>query len=134
MAEPTRGGGADPRAPPGASGADGRSLGVLALFSDLSEVRRLEARVALARHLADLGEVSAGAAHEFRNAAAAIDGFANLAQRHPERAVEYLQSIRQEAQEMSRVTRDFLLFERPDQFLPTTVSLEEVADAAVAET
>jgi PAS domain S-box-containing protein len=117
-----------------ASGADGRFLGVLALFSDLSEVRRLEARVALARHLADLGEVSAGAAHEFRNAAAAIDGFANLAQRHPERAVEYLQSIRQEAQEMSRVTRDFLLFARPDQFLPTTVSLEEVADAAVAET
>lgn len=35
---------------------------------------------------------------------------------------------------MSRVTRDFLLFARPDQFLPTTVSLEEVADAAVAET
>jgi signal transduction histidine kinase len=117
-----------------ASGADGRFLGVLALFSDLSEVRRLEARVALARHLADLGEVSAGAAHEFRNAAAAIDGFANLALRHPERAVEHLQSIRQEAQEMSRVTRDFLLFARPDQFLPTTVSLEEIAEAAIAET
>ena len=37
--------------------------------------------MALARHLADLGEVSAGAAHEFRNAAAAIDGFADLALR-----------------------------------------------------
>ena len=44
--------------------------------------------MALARHLADLGQVSAGAAHEFRNAAAAIDGFADLALRSndPERA------------------------------------------------
>ena len=117
-----------------ASGADGRFLGVLALFSDLSDVRRLEARVALARHLADLGEVSAGAAHEFRNAAAAIDGFADLALRHPEKAAEHLMSIRQEAQEMSRVTRDFLLFARPDQFIPGVVSLEEVCEAAIAET
>ena len=99
-----------------AMGADGRFLGVLALFTDLSDVRRLEARVALARHLADLGEVSAGAAHEFRNAAAAIDGYADLALRHPERAPEHLKAIRREAQEMSRVTSDFLLFARPDQF------------------
>jgi PAS domain S-box-containing protein len=117
-----------------ANGADGRFLGVLALFSDLSEVRRLEARVALARHLADLGEVSAGAAHEFRNAAATIDGFADLAMRHPERAADHLKAIRREAQEMTRVTRDFLLFARPEEFVPEQVSLESVADAAVAET
>ena len=64
-----------------AEGADGRFLGAVALFSDLTEIRQLEGRVALARHLADLGQVSAGAAHEFRNAAAAIDGFADLALR-----------------------------------------------------
>ena len=117
-----------------ATGADGRFLGVLALFSDLSEVRRLEARVALARHLADLGEVSAGAAHEFRNAAAAIDGFADLALRHPDRAGDYLRSIRREAQEMSRVTSDFLLFARPEGFLPERVDLAAAADTAAGET
>jgi signal transduction histidine kinase len=116
-----------------ASGADGRFLGVLALFSDLSEVRRLEARVALARHLADLGEVSAGAAHEFRNSAAAISGFADLALRQPERAAEHLKAIRREAEEMSRVTSDFLLFARPQAFVPERVSLAAVAEAAVAE-
>ena len=116
-----------------ATGADGRFLGVLALFSDLSEVRRLEARVALARHLADLGEVSAGAAHEFRNAAAAIDGFADLALRTPERAPDHLRAIRREAQEMSRVTSDFLLFARPDGFVPEPVSLDAVVEAAAAE-
>ncbi len=117
-----------------AVGREGRFLGAIALFSDLTEVRRLEARVALARHLADLGEVSSGAAHEFRNAAAAIDGFADLALRSPERAGEYLRRIRREAQEMSRVTSDFLLFARPEKFSPETVDLSEVAREAAGET
>lgn len=117
-----------------AEGADGRFLGVLALFTDLTEMRKLEARVALARHLSDLGQVSAGAAHEFRNAAAAIDGFADLALRSPQRAVEHLKAIRREAQEMSRVTSDFLLFARPEGFSPEPVDLAAVADAAAAET
>ncbi len=119
-----------------AEGADGRFLGAVALFSDLTEIRELEGRVALARHLADLGQVSAGAAHEFRNAAAAIDGFADLALRSndPERSSEYVRAIRQEAQEMSRVTNDFLLFARPESFAPEAIDLAEVAEAAAAET
>lgn len=117
-----------------AEGADGRFLGVLALFTDLTEMRRLEARMALTRHLSDLGQVSAGAAHEFRNASAAIDGFADLALRSPERATEHLRAIRREAQEMSRVTNDFLLFARPEAFVPESVDLTSVAAAAAAET
>ena len=108
-----------------AEGGDGRFLGAVALFSDLTEIRQLEGRVALARHLADLGQVSASAAHEFRNAAAAIDGFADLALRSsdPERSAEYVRAIRQEAQEMSRVTSDFLLFARPEGFVPEPTDL-----------
>lgn len=112
----------------------GRFLGALALFTDLTEVKRLEARVALARHLAGLGEVSAGAAHEFRNAAAAIDGFADLALRRPERAPEFLQSIRLEAQELARITGDFLLFAQPERFAPEPVDLSRVAEQALHET
>jgi signal transduction histidine kinase len=116
-----------------ATGADGRFLGVMALFTDLTEVRRLEARVALARHLADLGEVSAGAAHEFRNAAAAIDGFADLALRQPDRAADHLKAIRQEAQQIGRITSDFLLFARPGGFAAGPVSLDAIAEAAARE-
>lgn len=118
-----------------AEGGNGRFLGAVALFSDLTEIRALEGRMALARHLADLGQVSAGAAHEFRNAAAAIDGFADLALRaaDPERAAEYVRAIRQEAQEMSRVTNDFLLFAKPEGFLPEPVELSGVVEAAAEE-
>jgi len=90
--------------------------------------------MALTRHLSELGQVSAGAAHEFRNAAAAIDGFADLALRSPGRAAEHLKAIRREAQEMSRVTSDFLLFARPEKFARERVDLDGVASAAVAET
>ncbi len=119
-----------------AEGGDGRFLGAVALFSDLTEIRRLEGRVALVRHLADLGQVSAGAAHEFRNAAAAIDGYADLALRasEPDRAAEYVRAIRREAQEMSRVTSDFLLFAKPEGFSPEPVDLEAVAEGACGET
>jgi PAS domain S-box-containing protein len=117
-----------------AHGADGRFLGVLALFTDLTEMRKLEARVALTRHLSDLGQVSAGAAHEFRNASAAIDGFADLGLRSPEKAPEHLRAIRREAQEMNRVTSDFLLFARPESFVPEPVDLNTVAATAAAET
>jgi signal transduction histidine kinase len=121
-----------------AEGGDGRFLGAVALFTDLTEIRRLEGRVALVRHLADLGEVSAGAAHEFRNAAAAIDGYADLALRaqaaEPERAAEYVRAIRREAQEMSRVTSDFLLFAKPETFSPEPVDLDSVAEAVCGET
>jgi signal transduction histidine kinase len=119
-----------------AEGGDGRFLGAVALFTDLTEIRRLEGRVALVRHLADLGQVSAGAAHEFRNAAAAIDGYADLALRasEPERSSEYVRAIRREAQEMSRVTSDFLLFAKPEGFSPEPVDLEAVAEGACGET
>jgi signal transduction histidine kinase len=119
-----------------AEGGDGRFLGAVALFSDLTEIRRLEAGVALAKHLADLGQVSAGAAHEFRNAAAAIDGYADLALRagNTDRAADYVRAIRQEAQEMSRVTNDFLLFARPETFVPQPVDLAEVVESAASET
>ncbi|MBI5136802.1 MAG: PAS domain-containing protein [Nitrospirae bacterium] len=48
------------------------------LFTDLTELKRLQAQVALRRHLAQLGEVSAGIAHEFRNNMGAVLGYARL--------------------------------------------------------
>ncbi len=44
-----------------------------------------------------------------------------------------MKAIRREAQEMSRVTSDFLLFARPERFAPEAVSLEGVVEAAARE-
>jgi PAS domain S-box-containing protein len=48
-------------------GHDGRALGAMLLFNDLSVVRKLETQVRRTAHLASLGTLSAGMAHEIKN-------------------------------------------------------------------
>jgi PAS domain S-box-containing protein len=63
--------------------AHGHYLGLLALFTDLTPTRQLEQRVREMQVLADLGELSAGIAHEFRNSLATITGYLQLTRKLP---------------------------------------------------
>jgi signal transduction histidine kinase len=56
----------------------GRYFGMLALFTDLTPMRKLEGRVREMQSLADLGEMAAGIAHEFRNSLSTILGYLRL--------------------------------------------------------
>jgi len=55
-----------------------RYFGMLALFTDLTPMRKLEGRVREMQSLADLGEMAAGIAHEFRNSLSTILGYLRL--------------------------------------------------------
>jgi signal transduction histidine kinase len=92
-----------------------RFLGTLALFTDLSQVRRLESRVREMQTLADLGEISAGIAHEFRNSLSTILGLLKLAGRtQPSAEVEAkLNAAVAEANQLSRAVDSLLQFARP---------------------
>src|SRR5688572_26087262 len=59
----------------GRAGAPG---GVICLFSDLTAVVELEEQLRLKEALAQLGELTAGMAHEFRNGLATIHGYGKL--------------------------------------------------------
>src|SRR6266849_2733381 len=52
--------------------------GAICLLTDLTELAALQQRVQLKENLAALGELSAGIAHEFKNALATISGYAQL--------------------------------------------------------
>ena len=92
----------------------GELRGLVCLLSDLTEIRHLRERVALKENLAQLGELSAGIAHEFRNSLAAIQGYARLIARHSEGdAREMAGSIVKEVQGIGKVVEDFLQFARP---------------------
>src|SRR5258708_284414 len=54
--------------------------GALCLLTDITEVTQLREQVALKRNLESLGEMSAGLAHEFKNAIATLHGYAQLLQ------------------------------------------------------
>ncbi len=54
--------------------------GAICLLTDLTELASLQKQVQLKENLAALGELSAGIAHEFKNALATISGYAQLIQ------------------------------------------------------
>src|SRR5271155_5558440 len=57
---------------------EGKINGAICLLTDLPELAALQQQVQLKENLAALGELSAGIAHEFKNALATISGYAQL--------------------------------------------------------
>jgi signal transduction histidine kinase len=92
-------------------------LGVLLFLEDRTTTRRLERELSSRRELAALGEMSAGIAHEFRNATGTILGWARLAAKteDPAARARQLEAIQTEAEHVARVTGDFLFFGRPER-------------------
>ena len=78
---------------------------------------RLERELSSQRELARLGEMSAGIAHEFRNATSTILGYVRLAAQtgDPVARARHLSAIGAEAEHVARVTGDFLFFARPER-------------------
>ncbi len=115
--------------------AAGTLLGALVFLEDRTAVKKLERELSFRRELASLGEMSAGIAHEFRNATAAILGYARLAGTadDPESRQRHLARIRAEAEHVARVTGDFLLFARPERLQVAPVDLAGLVDEVVAE-
>ena len=114
---------------------DGGLQGAICLFADLSVVHDLEERVRLQESLAQIGELAAGIAHEFRNGLATIHGYSRLLP--PEDLQSeyrpYLEGIRQGTADLREVVDKFLGFARPAQLAVSTVSLKKLVDRAADE-
>jgi signal transduction histidine kinase len=114
-------------------GEQDQFIGVIALFADLTHVRTLEARVREMQTLADLGEISAGIAHEFRNSLSTILGYLKLARRDtlPDDTAKRVRNAEQEAAELSRAVEGLLSFARPMVPEFQEVDLAELVSAGV---
>ena len=117
--------------------------GFLVLFVDLTEVRRQRERAQLAESLRQLGEMSAGIAHELRNSLATIKGYLTLIEREatvqdggrslPPGIEDSLSEIGREAEHLRRVLEDFLSFARPGSARLEPVDLRLVVERAAAD-
>lgn len=89
--------------------------GALCLITDITEVMRLREEVALKKNLESLGEMSAGLAHEFKNAMAALHGYAQFLQSvdQNEQGKAATEALLQEVRNLSEMTTSFLNFARP---------------------
>src|SRR5437899_830945 len=108
--------------------------GAICLLTDLTELAALQQRMQLKENLAALGELSAGIAHEFKNALATISGYAQLIpEASPSESADYARRIVEQTRNITHVVAEFLKYARPLEIPDERVELEEVVQRAVAE-
>ena len=107
--------------------------GALCLLTDITEVTELREQVALKNNLESLGEMSAGLAHEFKNAIATLQGYAQLLQSLElnDKAQVAAGSLLNEVRNLSSMVTAFLNFARPQPLQLEEVSVAElISDCA----
>src|SRR2546428_416660 len=112
---------------------EGKISGAICLLTDLTELAALQQRMQLKENLAALGELSAGIAHEFKNALATISGYAQLIpEASPSESADYARRIVEQTRNITHVVAEFLKYARPLEIPDERVELEEVVQRAVA--
>jgi signal transduction histidine kinase len=117
------------------SDAKGQIEGAICLLSDLTEIVDLQNQIKLKENFAALGEMSAGIAHEFKNALATILGYAQMSMYESDINVvhAYAREINKESQGLAVMVTDFLNFARPLKATTQEVDLEELLSTVIAD-
>jgi signal transduction histidine kinase len=113
----------------------GRISGALCLLSDLTELTALQKQVQLKESLANLGELAAGIAHEFKNSLATISGYAQMLRRDaltPD-AKESVDKIIHETQSLTHIVTEFLRFARPLDLHSAPVNTQALVERVAQE-
>jgi PAS domain S-box-containing protein len=109
--------------------------GAICLLSDLTELAALQEQIELKKHLAALGELSAGMAHEFKNALATISGYAQMisAETSDGEISDHAERILEQTRNITHVVTEFLKYARPLEISDEVVELASVVESVVAE-
>lgn len=113
----------------------GTVLGVVEVFNDLTEVKRLEAEVQRVNTLAALGEMAATVAHEIRNPLGGIAGYAGMLERDlssedPNRRLVH--RIIEGVGRLNRIVSSLLTYTRPLRLNAYPVNLVELVEETTA--
>ena len=114
---------------------DGRSVGVVVTFTDLSETRKLEARLDQANRLSSLGRLAATVAHEFNNVLMGIAPFIEVIRRAPtpQKIEASLDHIANSVKRGRRITQDILRFTQPAEPVRARVDVSSWLNAVAIE-
>lgn len=109
----------------------GEPMGLICSFQDLTEIKRMEARIQQADRLAAIGRLAAGLAHEIRNPIASIRGSIEVLRQNlrPEGADQRLMDIiLRESDRLDGTLTEFLEFSRPRPLAPALTDLTAIVD------
>ena len=110
--------------------------GAICLLSDLTELAALQKQIHTKENLAALGELSAGIAHEFKNALATISGYAQMIRSEAQPGTdlhEHGELILRQTRSLTHVVTEFLKFARPLELADEQVSIRPMIERIVAE-
>jgi signal transduction histidine kinase len=114
---------------------EGKISGAICLLTDLTELAALQQRIQLKENLAALGELSAGIAHEFKNALATISGYAQMIEPEtsPAEVLDYAGRILEQTRNITHVVAEFLKYARPLEIPDEGVALQTMVERVVSE-
>src|SRR6202047_911507 len=115
--------------------ADMKASGALCLMSDLTELSALQKQIRWKESPAALGEMSAGIAHEFKNALATISGYAQMirSELQPGETRDSAERILDQTRSLPHVVTEFLRFAKPLEICYETVPMQTLIERVAAE-
>jgi PAS domain S-box-containing protein len=113
----------------------GNVVGSSSVVKDVTSVRSLEKQLADAEHLATIGELSAGLAHEIKNPLAGIKGAIDVIRDSlpaTDRNREILGDVIHEVNRIDKIVRDLLNYAKPKPPSHSSIELFELVQRIVA--
>ena len=108
-------------------------IGLILVFTDLTDIKTLQSQVELKKRLTQLGEMSAGIAHELRNPMSVISGYMKLLDKRVGSAEKgTVNAVLAEIENMNRIISEFLAFAKPTDLNKTPVNLKQMIKETVA--
>jgi nitrogen-specific signal transduction histidine kinase len=109
--------------------------GALCLMSDLTELTALQKQIRWKENLAALGEMSAGIAHEFKNALATISGYAQMIRSESSTGEvrDSSERILDQTRSLTHIVTEFLRFAKPLEISYEPVPMQSVIERIAEE-
>jgi two-component system NtrC family sensor kinase len=114
--------------------AEGRSVGWIELFTDVTGERQIQSKMLQTEKMAALGQLVSGIAHELNNPLTAIMGYTQLMLGHGLDAGQFSDATKvyQEAERARRIVKNLLYFARETAPERTRVDLNEIVERTLA--
>jgi two-component system NtrC family sensor kinase len=117
----------------GVQDSRGNINGIVYVFSDMTEQRKLQQQMIQTEKLTALGELISGVAHELNNPLSAVMGYAQLLQQGniPNHVKERLEIINRESKRCQRIVQNLLLFARRHEIKKKKIDLHDVLESVL---
>jgi PAS domain S-box-containing protein len=112
-------------------GLEGKDLGVVGVFRDVSQVRELEGQLRRSDRLAALGTLAAGLAHEIKNPLASLRTFTRIIPRKFDDArfrETFMRVVPHELERINGIVEQLLELARPSRLRPAPLTIPGVLD------